>query len=116
MGMHEPPIAVRIIGWVYILTGVLGFVAHFGELNSPNPRNDAVWVELVSLIAIVSGAYLLRGHNWACWLALGWIGFHVVLSFFHTRFELAIHVLFLAILAYFLFRPVAARYFQIARG
>jgi hypothetical protein len=93
MGIDNPPIAVRIVGWIYILTGVVGFAIHFSELKAPNTfPNEAFWVELVSLIAIVSGAYLLRGHNWARWLALGWIGFHVVLSFFHTRFELAMHV------------------------
>ena len=37
-----------------------------------------------SSLAIVCGVFLLRGHNWARWLALAWIAFHVVLSAFHA--------------------------------
>ena len=57
---------------------------------------------------------MLRGHNWARWLALAWIVYHVILSAFHMLSELAIHILFCAILAYFLFRPTATRYFRAA--
>src|SRR5579872_5889927 len=99
----KPPISVLIIGWIYILVGVAGFANHFSALAAPDSLNDALWAELVSLIAAVAGVFLLRGHNWARWLALAWMGFHVMLSFFHTRFELAMHALFFAILAYLLF-------------
>ena len=64
--MNKRPLAVLLIGCVYIVTGAAGFAAHFSELNARHPfENDVAWVELVSLIALVSGAYLLRGHNWA---------------------------------------------------
>ena len=100
----KPPISVRIIGWVYVLAGAGGFANHFSALRRHPFDNDALWVEFVSLIAVVAGVYLLRGHNWARWLALAWMGFHVVLSFFHTLLEFAMHALFFAILAYLLFR------------
>ncbi len=58
---------------------------------------------------------MLRGHNWARWLALAWIAFHVVLSAFHALAELAVHSLFCAIMAYFLFRPAANGYFRAGR-
>ncbi len=54
--------------------------------------------------------------NWARWLALAWIAYHVILSAFHTLSQLAIHCLLCAILANFLFRPTATRYFRGARG
>lgn len=115
--MNKRPLSVLLIGCVYIVTGAGGFVAHLFEFKVRHPfENDAAWVEIVSLIAVVSGAYLLRGHNWARWLALAWMGFHVILSIFHTPLELAVHALFLAILAYFLFRPAATRYFRTARA
>ena len=111
--MNKRPLSLTIIGCVYIVMGAIGFAYHVTEFQAPHPfQNDIVWVELVRLIAIVCGVYLLRGHNWARWLALAWIAYHVVLSAFHTLSELAIHSLFCAILAYFLLRPTAARYFR----
>jgi hypothetical protein len=111
--MNKRPLSVTIIGCVYILVGAIGFTYHFPELMAPNSlRSDTIWVEVVRLAAIVFGAFMLRGNNWARWLALGWIGFHVILSAFHTIAQFAIHVVFFAILAYFLFRTAASRYFR----
>ncbi len=114
--MNKRPLSVAVIGCVYMLTGMIGFVYHFTEFKARNPfPYDTVWVELVSVVAIVCGAYMLRGNNWARWLALAWMAFHVIVSAFHTRWELAIHVLFLAILASLLLRPAAARFFRAAK-
>jgi hypothetical protein len=55
---------------------------------------------------------MLRGHNWARWVALAWIAFHVVLSAFHAFGEFAIHAVFCAVIAWFLFSPAPARYFR----
>lgn len=113
--MSKRPIAITIIACIYILTGAIGFVYHLGGLKAQHPfQYDIVWIELIFVIAIVSGVYMLRGHNWARWIALAWIAFHVVVSAFHTLPEFAIHSLFCAVLAYFLFRPAAARYFRAA--
>ena len=91
----------------------------FYELNSAQYRPcscavhyDVLWVELVRLLAVVCGAFILRGHDWARWVALAWMGFHVVVSAFHAWPQLAIHVLFLVVIAWFLCRPDAARYFR----
>jgi hypothetical protein len=114
--MNQRPLAVTIIGCVYIVTGAIGFAYHFTEFNAQHPfQQDLVWIELLRLVPIVCGVYMLRGHNWARWLALAWIAYHVVLSAFHTLPELAIHILFCAILAYFLLRPTASRYFRATR-
>jgi hypothetical protein len=111
--MNKRPLSVTIIGCVYILVGAIGFGYHFPELMARNSfRSDIIWVELLRLAAIVFGAYMLRGKNWARWLALAWIALHVIVSAFHDISQFAIHVLFCAVLAYFLFRPVASRYFR----
>ncbi len=111
--MNKRPVSVSIIACLYILTGVIGGAYHLTELKAPPMfPYDIVWVELVSLIAVVSGVYMLRSHNWARWLALAWILFHVVLSAFHSRSQLAVHSLLCVIFAYFLFRPTATRYFR----
>ncbi len=113
--MNKRPLSVTSIGCVYIATGAIGFAYHFTEFKARHPvPYDIVWVELLRLIAMVCGVYMLRGHNWARWLALAWIAYHVILSAFHTLSELAIHGLICAILAYLLFRPTATRYFRAA--
>src|SRR5574337_292831 len=105
--MHtgKRPLSVTVIGWTYLIMGVVGFVYHLIMQKSFHPFPfDILWVELIFLAAILSGAYMLRGHNWARWLALAWIAFHVVLSIFHNIPELAVHALLCAIVAFFLFR------------
>ena len=120
MGRKNPgaqrPLSVTIIACLYIATGVIGFASALIALKAEHPfPDDIVLVELVRLIAIVCGVFMLRGHNWARWLALAWIAYHVVLSGFHSLSGLAMHSLLCAVFAYFLFRSQATRYFRAAR-
>ena len=113
MNANKRPISVTILACVYLAVGVGGFAVHFRELLARHP--DAVGIEVTELTGIVCGVFLLRGQNWAPWLALAWIAFHVVLSAFHAIPELIIHAVFCAVFAWVLFRPEAARYFRGAR-
>jgi hypothetical protein len=114
--MNRRPLAVTVIGWVYIVTGAIGFAYHAAGFNPQTPiESDFVWVELLRLVAVVCGVFMLRGSNWARWLAVAWIAFHVVLSAFHSMSQLAVHTLLGAAITYFLFRPEATRYFRSAR-
>ena len=107
------PLSVTILACVYIAVGAVGFAAHLGELQANHLfRFDGLWVELVRLLAAAAGAFLLQGHNWARWLAIAWMAFHVVVSVFHNFGEFAVHCLFCVVIAWFLFRPAAARYFR----
>jgi hypothetical protein len=116
MNGKQRPLAVTILGWLYIGVGAIGFAYHFSELR---PRDafqyDGVWIELIRVLAIVVGAFMLLGQDWARWLALAWMALHVVLSAFHTIAELLMHCLFFAVIAWFLFRPEVRRYFASAR-
>lgn len=113
--MNKRPVSVTVIACLYIAVGGIGCAYHFIEFKPQRPfQYDLVWASVVSLIAVVCGAYMLCGRNWARWLALTWIVFHVVLSALHALRELALHTLFCVILAYFLFRPTATRYFRAA--
>ena len=106
------PLPVTIIAWVYLVMGAVGFTYHLKEWNAQQSLlQEFVWVELIRLAAVLCGVFLLRGQNWARWLAIAWIGFHVILSIWHTLPELAMHVVFCAIITYVLFRPAASRYF-----
>ena len=114
MNWNKRPLSVMILGCLYIAVGTIGFVYHFSEIWGRGTFHyDAVLVELVSLLAVVSGVFMLRGENWARWVALAWIAFHVVLSAFHTLQEFAIHCLFCAVIAWLLFRREGSRYFRL---
>ena len=64
-------------------------------------------------VVIPIGLLILASEfAWARWLLLAWMGFHVVLSLWHTPVELALHALLLALVAWVLFRPAAAAFFR----
>jgi hypothetical protein len=44
-------------------------------------------------------------NNWARWLVLARIGFHVIISFFDSLQKIAAHGLMFVLTTYFLFRP-----------
>ncbi len=116
MNTTERPVSIIALACLYIAVGTLGFVGHFSGLQSMDAsRYDGLWIELVELVAILSGVFMLRRQNWARWLALAWIALHVVLSAFHSYRELAMHSVLCAVIAWILFRPEAARYFRSAR-
>jgi uncharacterized membrane protein len=105
------PLPVTILGCLFIVVGLVGFVYHLSE--SPLDR----WIVLISIvriIAVVGGVFLLMGHNWARWLMLAWLAFHVVVSAFHSLSESIAHVVLLIIVGYVLLWPPASKYFQSA--
>jgi len=110
--MNKRPLPVTVLSLLLVAAGAVGLVYHLNELNRQHPfQNDFLLIELVRLIAVVSGAYMLRASNWARWLALVWIGFHVIVSAFHSLPEFAFHGVLFVVFAYFLFRRQAAEYF-----
>ena len=98
---NRRPLAVTIIACLYIAVGAVGFVAHFGSLHTG--RLDGVEMEIVAIVAIVSGLFLWRGQNRARWLVMAWMAFHVALSVPDWG-KVAVHSLFLAVLSWFLSR------------
>jgi hypothetical protein len=110
--MHQRPHSVTVISCLFVAAGVVGLAYHATEFNAEQPSQPGlVWVCLVRLFAIICGAFMLRGSNWARWSALVWLAYHVILSALHSLTGLAIHSLLLAVVAYFLLRPKASAYF-----
>lgn len=98
----RPSPGVLVIAALYLAVGIVGFVSHF-------PRQwhtDDVLVELTEVLAIVCGVFLLLGKNWARWLAVAWMAFHVAISF-PVVGQMLVHLLFLAVIAWILFRANA---------
>jgi hypothetical protein len=102
------PVPVLVVAFLYLAVGGVGFVYHFREISSP----DGIWVELTEFLALVAGVFLLLGRNWARWLAVAWMTFHVVLSATRSFREMAIHTAFLVIIVWLLFRPDSGRFFR----
>jgi len=73
---------------------------------------ELVFDSTVRLMAAVIGLYMLWGHNWARWLAMAWIAFHVVVSAFHSLTEFAMHGLIFALFVYALVESESAKYFS----
>ena len=107
------PLSVTVIGWLFIAAGTIGIAYHLRDLA---PRtlfaNDAVWVLLVRLLAIVGGVLTLRGKNAGRWLLVGWMAFHVVLSYFHDLSEVIMHAVLLIVVIALLFFGRAAKFFN----
>ncbi len=110
MSAKKPPLSVLVIAMLYLAVGIVGFIHHFRTLLAW--QQGSVWVESTELLAVIIGAFLLLGQNWARWLAVVWMAFHVVLSAFHSYAETAVHAAFLALIVWALFQSIAERYFR----
>ena len=111
--MNKRPRSITVISWIFLAAGFIGLAYHATEFNAQSPfEYDVVWVCFVRLLAIVCGVFLLYGCDWARWLLLLWLAYHILLSISHSLFAVAVHGLLFAVIAYFLFRPQASRYFR----
>ena len=111
--MIKRPVSITLLAVLLIATGFLGLVYHARDINLQHPlQNDTLWVELIRVLAIVAGIFMLRGHNWARWLAVAWMAFHVAISFGHPLQELIVHSILLVLFAYGLFRADARPFFN----
>ena len=108
MSAKKRPLSVLVLSCIYIVMGAVGFAYHFQAMMAR--EEYSVWIELVRLLAVVCGVFFLRGHNWARWLTVAWMAFHVAISFPDVG-KVAFHSVFLVAIAWLLFRPDARRYF-----
>jgi hypothetical protein len=111
--MKKRPISVMILGVLMLVTGIGGLGYHVYKAASWRPfPEDLVLVCALSIVAAVCGVFLLLGSNWARWLTLAWMAFHVGVSALHSVQQTVVHGLLLAAFAYILFRRPAREYFS----
>lgn len=103
-----------MFGGIAIFNGLLPLPQRITELKQ-HPFEFGL-VQGVRILGVLAGGYLLGGFNWARWLLVAWLAFHVMLSAFHSLVELTVHGLLAAVVGYFLFRASAAAYFRDARA
>jgi uncharacterized membrane protein len=102
------PWEVTFLGGLFILVGIAGLSYHLshGTLDR--------WMLLIALneiVAIVCGAFLILGHSWARWALLAWLALHVGISALNSVSDTIAHAVLLAVIAYFLLKSPASRYF-----
>lgn len=111
--MKRRPLWVTVIGVVYVAAGALGLAYHLSDFRTGQPfQYDVAGIALVRFLAILAGVWMLRGKNWARWLAMAWIGFHVVLGALHSWGQFGMHAAICGVFAYGLFRPGSAGFFE----
>jgi hypothetical protein len=113
MNSVQRPLSITCLAVLYIAIGAIGLVYHFPGLHGEGTwhREDVV-IELTEVVALISGVFLLQGRNWARWLALAWIAFHVALSAFNSLREMIIHSVICLVIAWILFGPPGRHYFR----
>jgi len=111
--VSKRPLSVTLIGALFLVTGLVGLGYHATDFKLHDPlQYDLVVVCLVRLLAVIGAVFMLRAHNWARWLLVIWMAYHVVLSAFHSASEMIVHTLLFAVIAYFLFWRPASEYFR----
>ncbi len=106
-------LTITLTAWFFIAAGITGIAYHANEFTIHDPfAREFLTALFVRFLAIVGGIATLRRAIWGRWLLFVWISYHVVLSFYHTLDQLAIHGAFFVITVYVLFRPKALEYFK----
>ncbi len=101
---------VIVVSCVLIVAGIAGIVYHLPEWKHDSISHGMLPL-IVRLLAIVCGVFMLLGKNWARWLAVIWLAYHVGLSAFHSVGQTVFHLVLLVVFAWVLFRREAGRWF-----
>ena len=115
--MKVRPLSITIISWLFMIFGSIALLSGLLPLTGADTAQLVAefkthWmVHLSRLAAVVSGLFMLRGHNWARWLLVAWIVFHIVLGALHGWLQLLTHVLIFSVILVILFRRNAREYF-----
>jgi hypothetical protein len=107
----ERPRLATLLGWILIVLGAVECVYTLTKIHRPVSVTD-FGVPLFELIILVSGVFLLRGSDWARWLALAWVGFHVVIGSLHSLPKSIVHGLIFLAFAWMMFRPEMNAWFR----
>jgi hypothetical protein len=113
------PLTVTIVGILFIIVGIGSLLKAFRPLLGGGTAMitghefmDSSFVFVSAVVALISGIFVMRGANWARWLCLLWMAFHVVVSIFHNTTELLVHLLWMLVLIFFLMFGKAGIYFR----
>jgi hypothetical protein len=127
--MGRRPLSVTIIAWFLIVTSIISVFTFWSAFytpmaeqilaQSPLPRSVHMGMTIFSLVLnLLIGVALLKRQNWARYLYVGFglfgIAFGLVTS--PVKSILFLSVIFLAVIAFFLFRRPANEWFRGAQA
>ena len=110
--MKHRPLSVTLISFLFIAAGAAGIIYHALELKEIATQPEIILTLLVRALAIAGGVFALRQSNWARWMLVAWIVYHVILSVFHSAAELTMHAILMIVVFVSLFHPKANDYFK----
>lgn len=116
--MKNRPRSITIISVIFIVFGSIALLSGLLPLGGATTAQRAAelqshwYVHLSRILQIVGGVFMLYGFNWARWLMVVWIGFHIVIGALHSPVQLLMHALIFSVILYFLFRPKASAFFR----
>lgn len=117
----QRPRSITFISWLFILFGLIALLSGLLPIGEVTMAQRVVelkshwYVHLSRLLQIVSGVFMLYGRNWARWLLVAWIVFHIVISALHSALMLLMHIVIFSIILFFVFRRNASAYFLAGR-
>lgn len=120
--MNKRPRSITVISWIFIAFGSIALlIGLLPNVNTTAAQRIAElkghwYVHVSRMVMVLGGLFMLYGFNWARWLLVVWLVFHVIISVLHSPFQLLVHSLLFAVVLYFLFRPLASAYFRGKRG
>jgi hypothetical protein len=128
--MQSRPTSLTVVCWILIMLGPLAILPlfmrtmdnpHVVELMNKSPFPISVQYALMWLGALVtsgSGVMMLYRQNWARQLYVGWsiLGIIIGLTTSPIKIMMLPGVVVFAIIAFFLFRPAANKYFADVSG
>lgn len=123
--MNNRPHSITAVGWIFIASGIIalltGFLLPLTDSAAAAGRIATHPFEfrltlVIQMLAVLYDVLMLYGFNWARWLLLIWVGYHIILSILHSPFELLVHGLLFTVVLYFVFRPQASAYFRDAKA
>jgi len=122
--MNKRPTSVTVIAWILIVIAPLSAISSTFGLQNPTARElmarspIPVPIQIAILYAgllvtLVSGIAFLKGQNWARYLYVGWgiVGFIVGFATSPMKFSMIPGFIFFLVIAFFLFRTKATRFF-----
>ena len=105
-----------MFGCISLLAGLLPFGHVTFAQWMAGLKGFHLLVHVVRVLAIVAGVFMLYGRNWARWLLVAWMVFHLVISALHSTLMLLFHAVIFTGILYLLFRPPASAYFDSAKS
>ena len=106
------PFAITVLSWLFIALGLVSLGMDVRYVTQHGWGLDEALIFPVHGLAVVAGAFMLRGADCARWLTVLWVAFHVVITALNAWQNVAFHAILFVGITYLLFRADARVWFR----